>query len=132
VAKAAPAQLPAIPKSPRVVEDVKAALAVSAAELRRAAPEVIKKLVAAALDESNPLHEKAVLMLGERLLPVRGFAQSLVTEAGGTMGGVSVPNVNITVISATPDPARLPMAALTVSATERRHIPDESPDGDSE
>ena len=32
--------LPAIPKPPQVIEDVKEALAVSAAELRKAAPEI--------------------------------------------------------------------------------------------
>ena len=128
VAKAEKPNLPAIPKV-QAIEDVKAALEVGASRLKDAAPKITDLVLSYAMDPTSEHHEWAAKLVAERLWPARGFAQPLVSQAGGVGGaGNSAPVVHINVVSAT-GPYH-PQAAIEVKALEA--IPDESEGSDDE
>ena len=129
VAKAEKPNLPAIPKV-QAIENVKAALEVGAAKLKDAAPKITELVLDYAMNPASEHHERAAKLVAERLWPARGFAQPLVSQAGGVgAAGNSAPSVTISIIGVN-GPAH-PDAAITVSPIEYPAIPDES-DGDGE
>jgi hypothetical protein len=125
VAEKAKPALPAIPR-PQAVADVKATLEVGAAKLKDAAPKITDLVLGYAMDPTSEHHEWAAKLVAERLFPARGYAQPLVSQAGGIDGrGPSTPVVYINITEAR-GPHR-PEAEITVAAIERPALPDEDP-----